>query len=83
MVKPMKLFAACRNATLLYMLLLFGTMHCFVADALIEGELLQWHKISLTVAGPQASEEGTPNCSVEKLLDDVNDHDVVSQCDQE
>lgn len=57
----MKLFAACRNATLLYMLLLFGTMHCFVADALIEGELLQWHKISLTVAGPQASEEGTPN----------------------
>ena len=32
---------------------------------------------------PIRREKRCQECSVEKLLDDVNDHDVVSQCDQE
>ncbi|WP_231617430.1 DUF5060 domain-containing protein [Novipirellula aureliae] len=31
------------------------------ADATISGELRQWHKVTLTLDGPQASEDGTPN----------------------
>ena len=30
-----------------------------------------------------STQQWAQDCSVEKLLDDVNDHDVVSQCDQE
>ena len=30
-------------------------------DAIIDGQLLQWHKVTLTVDGPEASEDGTPN----------------------
>ncbi|MCG8649136.1 MAG: DUF5060 domain-containing protein [Pirellulales bacterium] len=31
------------------------------ADVSISGELRQWHKVTLTVDGPQASEDGAPN----------------------
>ncbi|WP_419194563.1 DUF5060 domain-containing protein [Novipirellula herctigrandis] len=31
------------------------------AKATISGELQQWHKVTLTLDGPQASEDGTPN----------------------
>ncbi|MEM8945832.1 MAG: DUF5060 domain-containing protein [Planctomycetota bacterium] len=30
-------------------------------EAVVSGKLLQWHKVTLTVAGPSASEEGNPN----------------------
>ncbi len=33
----------------------------WAADVSISGELRQWHKVSLTLDGPQASEDGTPN----------------------
>ena len=33
----------------------------WAADASISGELRQWHKVTLTLDGPQASEDGTPN----------------------
>ncbi len=43
--------------------LIFGTEAAVshAADANIDGELRQWHKVTLTVDGPQASEAGTPN----------------------
>ena len=31
------------------------------ADATLDGQLLQWHKVTVTVDGPEASEDGTPN----------------------
>jgi hypothetical protein len=31
------------------------------ADVVLSGELHQWHKVTLTLDGPQASEDGTPN----------------------
>jgi hypothetical protein len=34
---------------------------CHAGEATIDGELLQWHKVTLTVDGPEASEDGTPN----------------------
>ena len=30
-------------------------------DATVDGQLLQWHKVTLTIDGPEASEDGTPN----------------------
>ena len=33
----------------------------WAADASISGELRQWHKVTLTLDGPERSEDGTPN----------------------
>lgn len=34
---------------------------CLAQEAQISGELKQWHNVTLTVDGPQASEDGSPN----------------------
>lgn len=38
-----------------------NSLVCHAADVDISGELKQWHKVTLTIDGPQASEDGTPN----------------------
>lgn len=48
-------------------LLVLALVACFTpfekkaAGAMIAGELKKWHKVTLTIDGPQASESGTPN----------------------
>ena len=46
-----------------------------------------YNKVSIKLtthdAGNTVEKKRCQECSVEKLLDDVNDHDVVRQCDQE
>lgn len=43
------------------MFALFTEASVGAADATVSGELLQWHKVTLTVDGPDASEDGDPN----------------------
>jgi hypothetical protein len=43
------------------MLLFSATSSLVMADVGITGELKTWHKVTLTLDGPQASEDGAPN----------------------
>jgi len=41
--------------------LLMGATFCWGAGAKIDGELKQWHRVTLTFDGPQTAEDATPN----------------------
>lgn len=34
---------------------------CHAGEGVVSGELRQWHKVTLTIDGPEADEKGTPN----------------------
>ncbi len=42
-------------------LVISGQLPAISDAASLDGELLQWHKVTLTLDGPQASEDGDPN----------------------
>src|SRR5262245_16155460 len=46
--------------------------------AAVSGELRQWHKVTLTFTGPQASETGTPNAFTDYRLNVTFTHESGS-----
>lgn len=54
------MFRFCCAPFVICLAFIFGSS-CHAQEARISGELKQWHKVTLTVDGPYASEDGTPN----------------------